>query len=576
MPQDCQDRISRPVFFDRQSLTSADLNAVIDYVSARSRRHNRAVVGHGVTCGLSVQKVPGQPWHLQVGTGHAVLPSGEEVSVPIGTAALDICAEAQACLGIAEGCVAPHELTSGPSPVSGEIRVANSGETFRSLDFTGSAMGASYPSPIVFPWISIAGINSNFTPAQQIRVRSIGAINGLAVAPMLAIDLATPTNMVEVRVAHSGSRPIVVAMAASGAELDRQSPTSVAGVASTLRLQGQAIRRIVISDFSSTAALLGIALPATARGEVHLALYAAETAARFQPAMPDRCGPPGNDLMPTRICEDFRLAVLCALPPALALPDCTTVNRIICGPDHLPCPPDPLPNEDCVILATIRCGDFGILSVDEFTHRRRLLPNWLLSAAEACECIIPPPSAPPPTPTPPPTSTPTPTPTPPPTPTPTPPPTPTPTPQPTQFTFEPTFFTRITLEPSVFTQFSLFTNQPTFPTRPTFFTGPTFGPGGPTFGPGGPTFGPGGPGGPGGPFGPDPLGPVEDVVFPVNMIEGIGPVLGNRLRDDGISTVEEFLERDTVELSRVMGVSEVRVADFQRRARILTGREGPV
>jgi hypothetical protein len=551
MPQDCQDSISRPVFFDRQSLTSADLNAVIDYVRARSRRHNRTLVGHGVVCGLTVQKVQGQPWHLQVGAGHALLPSGEEVTLPSGTAALDICAEALACLGISEGCVAPHDLSGAAATGSGGITAAGAAETFRSLDFTGTAMGASFPSPMSFPWITIAGINSNITPAQQIRVRSIGAINGLAVAPMLAIDLASPADSVEVRVAHSGSRPIVVAMAASGAELDRQSPTTAVGVASTLRLQGQGIRRIVISDASSTAALLGIALPATARGEVYLALYAAESSARYQPAMPDRCGPPGNDLQPTRVCEGFRLAILCALPAALAVPDCEDVNRIICGPDHLPCPPDPAPNEDCVILATIRCGDFGILSVDEFTHRRRLLPQWLLSASEACACNVPPPSSAPPTPTP----------TPPPTPTPTPAPTPTPTSTPTQFTVF-TDVTRFTLEPTLFTQFTLFTGltlQPSFFTRLTLFTDLTFGPGGP-----------------GGPIGPDPLGPFEDVVFPVDRIEGIGPVLGSRLRAEGIATVDEFLERDTIELSRVMGVSEVRVADFQRRARMLSGRGGPV
>ncbi len=538
MPQDCQDRISRPVFFDRQSLTRDDLNAVVDYVRERSRRHNRAVIGHGVTCGLTVQPVPGQPWHLQIGPGHAILPSGEEVAVPAGAAAFDICAAAQACLGLRQGCVAPLDLAAAP------LAGAGGAETFRSLDFTSFAPDTTLPNPIIEPWATVA----SFTPGGMtdgIRTHTIGGLTGLVTAPMLMIEFAGDTTVVEVRLVHGGRGAVVAALTADGVEQDRQSPTAVPGVATTLRLTGAAIRRIVVADGTGTAALLGVTLPATARGEVYLALFPAETPARFQPAIPDRCGPPGNDLLPTRYCEDYRLAIRCDLPPGLAAPDCATVNRVICGPDHVPCPQLPAAGDDCVILATIRCGDFGILSVDEFTHRRRLLPNWLLSQAEACACKVAVPE-----------------PTPPPTPTPTPPPTPTPTPPPSIFTRTPnptqfTVFTRFTEEPgfTIFTGLTRFTDftRPTIGTLPTVFSFLSIGP-----------------------DGPGPLGPFDDVLVPVTEIEGIGPVLGTRLRTEGISTADEFLATDTVELSRIMGVSEVRVAEMQLRARVRLGRGGPV
>lgn len=536
---DSDTRPSRPVFFERQSLTRDDLNAVVDYVRDKARRHNRAVVGFGVACGLPVDPVDGAPWLVRVGPGHALMPSGEEVSVPADAPPFDICEAARACLDIPGPCPAPFDL--------GDDRTAGGGA--REVDFTTLPDGSVGPNPRDIGWarIEILGFAG---PPPQTRIETLGALRGLDLGVRATVTLGAPADAVEVEFGHSAVAPVAIARNAAGAIVDSQAVTADNLEPQVLRLEGAGILRIDVDAPGNEALLLRMRAPSTARGIVWLALCPDEEPAAFRPGIPPHCQPPGDNIHPSRICEGYRLHILCDLPEGHRPPDCATLEEMICGPAHTPCPPPGAP--DCVVIATLSVGDGGIVAIDEFTDRRRILPQWALAERAVCLCAAPPP----PTPTPPPTIF-------------------------TQFT-QPSFFTLFTTVPSEFTRFTqptLFTLTPSvftlFPTdftlAPSFFTlAPSLFTLGPTrfTGPG-PTLA--------SDFVIDPRDPVvfDPVIgrdLPVTRITGIGRTRAAALNAMGVINVTEFVERDSAALAAALGMSEVRVAELQDAARRLTLR----
>lgn len=538
---DSDTRPRRPVFFDRQSLTRDDLNAVVAYVRDKARRHNRGVVGFGVACGLRVTPVGGAPWLVQVGPGHALMPSGEEVSVPEDARPFDICEAARACLGIPGPCPAPLDLS--------DVRPVDSGA--RSTDFTVLPDGSTGPNPRDIGWARIE-VFSFSGRLEATRIETLGPLRGLDLGVRATITLDAPADAVEIELGHSATAPVVIARNAAGLTLDTQAVT-VGGLApQVLRLEGTGIARLEIDARQNEALLLRLRVPPTARGQVYLVLCPDEEPSAFRPGLPPHCQPPGDNIHPSRICEGYRFEILCDLPEGHRPPDCASIEEMICGPDHVPCPPRGGP--DCVVIATLSVGADGIVAIDEFANRRRVLPQWVLAERAVCLCNV----ALPPTPTPPP---------------PTPPPsTQTPTPTiftqftrpPSTFTLTPTIFTRLpteftlvpsifTLTPTTFTRLpSIFTRDP-FTLGPTRFTGPLFA----------------------SDLVSDPIRPVDfdpnvGRELPVNRVQGIGRARAATLNVLGVNTVTDLVERDTTELSAALGLSEVRVAELQDIARRLT------
>lgn len=86
--------LERPRWFAGQLVGPADLEALQQWVLARSRRHNRTLHGWGVVCGLAVTRTGSPtgdpvPWSVTVGAGLALSACGDEIGVP-GAVRLDI------------------------------------------------------------------------------------------------------------------------------------------------------------------------------------------------------------------------------------------------------------------------------------------------------------------------------------------------------------------------------------------------------------------------------------------------------------------------------------------------------
>jgi hypothetical protein len=76
-------KLARVNFFNRQLLTADDMTTERDYFLQKLRRHNRFLHGWGVVCGLPVTAAPadGSPWRVQIGSGYALGPYGDEIFV---------------------------------------------------------------------------------------------------------------------------------------------------------------------------------------------------------------------------------------------------------------------------------------------------------------------------------------------------------------------------------------------------------------------------------------------------------------------------------------------------------------
>ena len=521
---------NRPQFFDRQSLTESDLNALVDYARARARRHNRHIVGWGVTCGLEVSPVDADPWAVRVGPGFALMPSGEEVEVPEESASFDTSEAARACLGIPGPCPAPFDLTdAGGSDTSSVTRRA---------DFTTLDAQSDLPNPLNLRWVEISVFTADFPPPPN-KIVKVGPVTGLTLGVHAEFKLALPADRVTLLMARTdGSSPRILAADDSGRTIDSAAMIGPPLTAETIVLVGEGINRIIVTDANDAAFLMAIEIGDEVLGRVFLALCPDENPARFQPGVPDYCRPVGDNIHPSRICEGYRLEVLCNLPEGHLPITCAQAEALVCGDQHLPCPPADGP--DCVVIAALSIGETGILAIDEHTHRRRLLPHWLLAHRLRCTCNEPQ------TPTPPPTST--------------PPPTPTPSPTPTPIPSTITDFTSVTFVPTILTEFpttipSIFTGLPTIVTfEPSGITGP------PIF-----TDIIGNPLPPGGVFDPDNGRGID-----VSELSGIGPRRAARLQAAGIVNLTDFIGAGSERLSDILGLSEVRVAGMQEEARART------
>jgi hypothetical protein len=71
----------RPRFFAGQLLTEDDLGLLVDYVTGKTRLHNRTVYGPGVVCGLEVSCDPCGGGKVVVGPGHALDCAGHDIVV---------------------------------------------------------------------------------------------------------------------------------------------------------------------------------------------------------------------------------------------------------------------------------------------------------------------------------------------------------------------------------------------------------------------------------------------------------------------------------------------------------------
>jgi hypothetical protein len=110
----------RPRFFAGQLLTEDDLSALGDYVTAKSRLHNRALFGAGVVNGLSVSCHPCDASKVIVGSGYALDCCGHDLVVP-ATQELDVKALVQKLALSKNGGVncddpCPQPLKAGDPP----------------------------------------------------------------------------------------------------------------------------------------------------------------------------------------------------------------------------------------------------------------------------------------------------------------------------------------------------------------------------------------------------------------------------------------------------------------------------
>jgi hypothetical protein len=528
MPQDENGTLLRPRYFDRQQLVAADLNLGLQYVQGRLRRHNRYLHGWGVVCGAEVRQVDAadNPWLFQVGEGYAVTPRGDEIYIPPGVT-IDLETPALGCLGTSEDCPDVHLVRAMIDPPGRDVRSDYNDE-----------------------WVEI-GLTDTMS------------LNGYVVQHTLNIDtprqrLSTYYTFSEDTVFEAGS---IIRIHSGAADRHDNPPADrmnryVADPGELGNWRFNNVRdRLRILDPAGNVIDEQIFLPDSelpiGAGTVYLAVCAQEELCQPQVAMPELCTPAGGSYDFSRVCEGYRLRLLCDLPPAHAAQalSCAELEAIICGEALPPCPPAVGADDDCVVLATIRVRATPI-DVDNLRDRRILLSESLLQAYLRCRCD----EAPAPTPAP----------TEPPTPAPTGRPTPAPTGQPTLGpTFRPTLFPTglPTLVPPTF----IGTFAPTFIATPT----PTFFP----------TF-----------IGPTeiiipsrfPIEPIDldnlDVdrgrTLPVSDIRNIGPARRALLEEAGIDNVFLFATRPATELAEILNVSEVQVAEMQLRARELMRRGG--
>ena len=521
--------LSRPLYFDRQALRAEDLNALVDWIRDGRRRFNRHAVGWGVLSGLPVTLVPGQPWSVQVGPGFAIAPSGDEIAVPEGATPFDTCPEARACLKIPGPCPTPEDLTATDGHTAVPVPV----------DFSDPTHPEIAENPRDLGWVTIRTRIPG--EEQQTRIVTPDAFTALLLGQNALINLTEPVDAITLELASDDTPATVTALDADGNVLDEQMTTTGPLEPQSLELTGPGIARVRVRSDGSVPFLLSIGASSPIEGEVYLALCPFDRMSCPRPAVPEACASPDAAARFARACEEYRLRILCTLPPHNAPPDCAEVDQLVCEDVHLPCP---TVTDGCVVIATLQIGRTGILGIDEFRDRRRLLPQWLQALRHQCQCQVPPPSTPPPT-------------------------TPTRFTEPSQFTFvtQPSSFTRITQfsQPSFFTRITQF-SQPSFFTlitqSPSFFT---------DFGGISEIVNPGGP------LGPGPIrtsfDPVRGNEMSVTALPTIGPSRRRRLEVIGVRNLTGFIEASSETLADTLGLSEVRVAELQSEARRLT-REG--
>lgn len=526
----------RPVYFDRQQLTAADLKAEQDYVAERLRRHNRYLHGWGVVCGAQVQQAG--PWSLAVGPGYALTPLGDEVLLPPGLEPFDFEDDIKACIGVVDPCLPAEEV----EPVT------------TCLDFSVLQPNTTDRNPRKVKEISFFVTAENNQPAPATEIRKLGNFIGLFCDERLVIDLPRPAVEVTMRISFAVGAPIAMCFDSAGNRLAAITLNPQNGQQQTVRFTVEGIRHVVVQTppiFTAATATLLEEFCSTVRQspgrDVYLVACPDAEMRCPRPLVPKDCQPPGGASAWSRARESFRLEIRCDLPSSHLEPplSCETLQEIVCGQAHVPCPPAVEEGDNCVVLASILAGADGIIRVDDLRDRRQLLSESLMLEYQRCRCG----EQPPPTTTPPPiTVTP---------PTTTPPPVtvlpPTTSPP---FTVPPVS----TLPPFTIPPVSTIPPISTIPpfTIPPDITDLTIGPF--TMEPGGGIF--------------DPI--VFDVdrgrTLPVTEIPNIGEARARRLREEGVTNVLDFAVMPTEKASRILGLSEVAIAEMQERARSMMRR----
>jgi hypothetical protein len=332
----------RPKFFERQQLSANDLNAVIDYIRQRDRRHNRYLHGWGVVCGLQIVR-GGSPWEIAVQPGYALSPSGEEIFV----------AEAQTLL--IEQAVIECRPDAGDPCLDGQA------STLPGIIITGAIRDST---------VTIRTHNFPANMTFQVRMNRAGTrgVGGVLVATISSGAGGSFTGTYNIPNELKGQTRIDIRLE-SGEGYYAYSwfdnITSTAAVAAATHANDPTGRQIQ---------------------EVYLAVRPNEEDQCGRPAMPEPCHPAGQNYFPTRVRETHEIKVLCCLPDTHKDPArCSNLEQAVCEEGDLPCPPES-DGENWVILAAISVTPNGIQEIDGSTHRRRIYSQELTSRFLDCLC----------------------------------------------------------------------------------------------------------------------------------------------------------------------------------------------
>jgi PKD repeat protein len=355
----------RPLYFDRQQLTAADLTAGQDYLRARLRRHNRYLHGWGVVCGIEVSAQ--LPWHVQVGAGFALTPQGDEIEIPTGVALLDIQAAVAACLKLPPPCPDPEDFTVR------DVKIVRA-----NLDPVGKDQHGDYNREWVEIQVqrplSLAGYTIQHTINPGTPQQAFAAYYHFDESTSFAKDALIRIHS-GAQAQHQNPEPnIVHRYVARSGQVGNWRLNNVEDTFRILDATGRVVdeRRMQ-------------------RPVVYLMAYPDEANTCAQPRLPQACQPAGGEYAWSRAREGVRFEVVCTLPPSHQVGwTCSQLEEIVCGNAHAPCPPTLTANDNGVVLASIIVGDNGIVEVDEFSDRRRLLSEALLLAHLRCQCGPPP------------------------------------------------------------------------------------------------------------------------------------------------------------------------------------------
>lgn len=518
----------RPLYFDRQQLSAADLKAEQEYVSERLRRHNRFLHGWGVVCGAQVQQ--SGPWSLTVAPGYALTPRGDEVLLPPGLEPFDFEDDIKACIGVIDPCLPVEEV----EPVT------------TCIDFSKLAPDTTEQNPREVKGTTFLVIGGDNRPAPATEIRRLGNFTGLLCRQQLVIDLPQPAIEVTLRIAFVLGSPIVMCFNSAGDRLASITLNPQNGQQQTVRFTAEDIRQVIVQTppiFTAETLTLLEELCFTIRqspGEDVYLVACPDTEMRCpRPLVPEDCMPPGGSSAWSRARESFRLEIRCDLPPSHREPplSCQALEAILCREAHAPCPPALEEGDNCVVLASLLVNTGGIIRVDDLRDRRQLLSESLMLDYLRCRCG----EQPPPTTTPPPVTV-----------------TPPPTTLPPVSTLPPFTVPPVTAFPPIST-LPPFTIPPDITVLPETI-GPVFTPDPFTLAPGGGIF--------------DPV--VFDVdrgrTLPVTNVPNIGDVRAGLLRSEGVTNVLEFAAMPVEKAARVLGLSEVAIAEMQERARSMMRR----
>jgi PKD repeat protein len=365
----------RPHYFERQQLRAADLLLEQAYLRERLRRHNRFLHGWGVVCGLQVTAPATAPaWEVAIGAGYAVTPLGDELYIPSPTS-FNLQPGIEDCLGLPPPCPDPESLTppaAGPvqiiraridPPTTGTPHSYND-EWVDLLLLQPANLNGYVLEHVINPGMPNEGReefytfsgNQTFAMGTVIRIHSGAERHHLEPEPEMVHRYRAGSNQVGNWRLNNGGDTIFLSNA-----------------------QGQPVH--------SATFVPGSLLP-IGEGIVYLVACPADELHCPQPAVPANCQPPGGVYEYSRIWETVQFKVVCDLPPSHQQEelDCETLDDIVCGQTHVPCPPLPAADDTCVVLARLAVGGESLLRIDDLSDRHRLLSESLLQAYVGCHC----------------------------------------------------------------------------------------------------------------------------------------------------------------------------------------------